>query len=61
MPSVSIDELRRCRACETVFEADVADPGPDGPRCPQCGLTDSAHATELGEREVVIRKTTPFR
>lgn len=54
-------ELRRCSECETVFEADVADAGPDGPRCPQCGLTASGPVLELGEREVVIRKTTPFR
>jgi len=55
------DELRRCSECRTVFEADVADAGQDGPRCPQCGLASSVPALDLDERDLVIRKTTPFR
>jgi hypothetical protein len=54
-------ELRRCSECETVFEADVADAGQNGPRCPQCGLTASVPVLELDDRDFVIRKTTPFR
>ena len=56
------DALRRCRECETVFEAEVADRGPGGePRCPQCFLLSSDEVTEIDERELVIRESTPFR
>jgi uncharacterized paraquat-inducible protein A len=59
--TAAADELRRCSECETVFEADVADAGQNGPRCPQCGLTASVPVLELDDRDFVIRKTTPFR
>ena len=57
-----MDALRRCRECETVFEPDVADRGAGGaPRCPQCLLLSSDEVFAIGEREVVIRESTPFR
>jgi len=56
------DDLRRCRECNTVFEAGVADVHPvNGPRCPQCFLYSSDPAGNLKEREMVIRQSTPFR
>ena len=57
-----VEVLRRCRECGTVFEADVADRGPGGePRCPQCFLLSSDEVIDVGERELVIRESTPFR
>lgn len=56
------EALRRCRECGTVFEPEVADRGPRGePRCPQCLLLSSDEVTEIDERELVIRESTPFR
>jgi hypothetical protein len=57
-----VQELRRCRECETVFEPDVADRGADGaPRCPQCFLSSSDPVFETDPPELVIRQSTPFR
>jgi len=57
-----VEVLRRCRECGTVFEPDVADRGPGGePRCPQCFLLSSDEVIGVGEGELVIRESTPFR
>lgn len=56
------EDLRRCRECDTIFEPDVADRDSRGePRCPQCFLSSSDSVTDIDEREMVIRQSTPFR
>jgi hypothetical protein len=57
----SIEAIRRCLACDTLFEPGVADDLEGQPRCPQCGLAESAPAEAWDEKEIVIRRTTPFR
>lgn len=55
-------ELRRCRECDTVFEARIADASQAGePRCPQCFLAASDAVGALDSGETVIRQSTPFR
>lgn len=56
------EDLCRCRERDTVSEPDVADRDSRGdPRCPQCFLSSSDPAGVIDERELVIRKSTPFR
>jgi hypothetical protein len=55
------DPIRRCAACDTLFEPGVADDFEGQPRCPQCGLAESALAEAWDEKEIVIRRSTPFR
>ena len=51
----------RCCLCETLFEAGVADSGPNGePRCPQCGVAMAEPAVPRDE-DFVIRAGTKFR
>ena len=55
-------EVFQCGLCDTQFEREVSDPGPNGePRCPQCGLVDARPITpdELGD--FVVRHSTKFR
>lgn len=58
---IETQSLRRCRECDTVFEADVADRDGSEPRCPQCFLSSSDEVLEVDLRELIIRKSTPFR